>query len=167
MAKLTHEERLYRYVFSVATSKSKLERTLRSHNEVRIGHLLKLYFYPEAQLERVGWERSVYSSLHSVPVLRNNKYPDAAFLYGEIWEKPFAGKLEEQFDRRVAFLSRMLWAYSPPGIPLEQGVKGDCCRICEDYSRNLAESLSVLGSLSWGSVRRDLEILFKTSKYVK
>lgn len=167
MANLTHEERLFRFIYSMATAKSKLERTLESHNEVRIEHLLKLYFYPEAERDRDGWKRSVLNSLRSVPLLKNGKYPDEEFLYDEIWVKPFASRLEGELDRRVTFLTRVIHDYEAPSLPISPEIKKDFCRICERYSDWLAGWLSRSGRIFWVDVYHHLEDLLGTSKYVK
>jgi hypothetical protein len=167
MANLTHEERLFRFIYSMATAKSKLGKTLGSHNEVRIEHLLKLYFYPEAERDRDGWKRSVLSSLRSVPLLKNGKFPDEEFLYDEIWVKPFASKLEGELDRRVTFLTRIVHDYKAPSLPISPEIKQDFCRICEGYCSWLADWLSLSGRVSWLMVYQHLDRLLETSKYVK
>jgi hypothetical protein len=151
----------------MATAKSKLEGVLKSHNEVRIEHLLKLYFYPEAQRERDGWKHSVLNSLRSVPLLKNGRYPDEEFLYDEIWVKPFAGRLEGELDRRVAFLSRLIHDYEAPELPLSDEVREDFCRVCEGYCVWLSERLSQSGSVFWMDAYWRIEDLLKTSRYVK
>jgi hypothetical protein len=162
-----HEERLYRHIFSMAESKSRLEKSLKSHNEVRIEHLLKLYFYPENSRDRGVWKRSVYSSLNKVPLLKNNKYPEFQFLYETIWVDPYEGNLLREMDRRVLFLSRRVHSFQPPEFPLDEAVVRDCYGICERYSTWLAEALSKVGSQSWVVAYDVMEHFLKDSIYVK
>jgi hypothetical protein len=164
---LDHEERLFRFVYSIADSKSRLEKTLKSHNEVRMEHLLKLYFYPEVLRDRDGWKRSVYSSLNKVPLLKNNKYPDFQFLYEQVWVKPFEGKLLRELDRRVLFISRSLPDYESPQFPLGESVVANCYEICERYSSWLADTLSVVGRLFWIDIYEKIDSLMGDSVYVK
>jgi hypothetical protein len=164
---LNHEERLFRYIYSMADSRSRLEKTIKSHNEVRMEHLLKLYFYPEDQRDRDGWKRSVYNSLHSVPLLKNNKYPDFQFLFDKIWVEPFAGSLQREMGSRVRFISKSMHRYNAPVFPLDPLIIENCYEICESYSRELAESLSVVGGRSWLSIYTEVELHMKKSIYVK
>jgi hypothetical protein len=151
----------------MADSKSRLEKSLKSHNEVRIEHLLKLYFYPEAERERGGWERSVHSSLNKVPLLKNGRFPDFQFLHEQVWVVPFEGKLLREMDQRVLFMSRSIHAYMPPRFPLEPSVVGNCYGICEEYSAWLADTLSQIGFVTRREVGLKLVDFLKKSVYVK
>jgi hypothetical protein len=151
----------------MAASKSKLEKSLRSHNEVRIENLLKLYFYPEDKRDREGWKWSVFSSLRSVPLLRNNKYPDFEFIYEQVWIKPFEGRLTGELDRRVLFLSRSVRGFESPKFPLGIQVVENCYDVCRRYSNWLADKLSSIGSLSWVYAFEYIEFLMQSSMYIK
>jgi hypothetical protein len=151
----------------MATSKSKLEKSLKSRNEVRIEHLLKLYFYPEDKRDREGWKWSVYNSLRSVPLLKNGRYPDYQFLYEQIWVKPYEGRLDREMEQRVLFISRRMHAFRPPQFPLDVAVIKNCYDICEEYSRWLADWLSNAGEHSWVTAFSQIELVLKKSIYVK
>jgi hypothetical protein len=151
----------------MADSKSRLEKSIKARNEVRIEHLLKLYFYPEAEREREGWERSVYSSLNKVPLLKNGRRPDFQFLRNQLWTLPFEGKLRGEMDRRVFFISGLIQDYEPPEFPLADAVVDDCYGICREYSEWLADMLSLVGFLSLREVGLKVEDLLKKSIYVK
>jgi hypothetical protein len=100
-------------------------------------------------------------------MLKNGKYPDEGFLFGEIWVKPFEGKLEGELDRRVLFLSRVIHDYEAPVVPLGLEIKLDFCRVCERYSLFLADHLSRFGDLSWVTAYEQIELSLEHSKFIK
>jgi hypothetical protein len=151
----------------MADSKSRLEKSLKSHNEVRIEHLLKLYFYPEDQRDRDVWKHSVSNSLNKVPLLKNNRFPDFQFLYDKMWVEPFEGKLLGEMDQRVLLLSRRVHSFGAPKFPLGSAVVKDCYDICERYSSWLADKLSRVGNQSWIDIYEKVESLMADSVYVK
>jgi hypothetical protein len=118
---------------------------------VRIQHLIKLYFYPEAGYERNGWMRTVYNSVDYVPSLKGvSKRPlSMSFILNAIWGDDFADLLKDGLFFCHVLDSVLMKDYLPPHFPLESEWVDDCYNFCRGYHEWLAGKLAGRRFVVW------------------
>jgi len=135
--------------------------------DVRLEHLLKLYFYPEETRYHGVWMTSVFSSAREVKRFMRNKLPGYKFLFNALWliEDPL--DIKERLNMYVDTIARKMPALRAPRLPMDSVVADDCMRYMEAYHVWLCGRLSKFGYVIAVDVEHKLKELLSQSIYHK
>lgn len=141
------------WIFSVQRAIGFARNALRGDSwMVRLEHLYKLYFYPQAQYEHNNWMRSVWTSCWETWAVdkKKKRFLEEADIFHEIWEV----RMKPTVESRVTFAKNLLSVinsiskYSPPILPVDEDVIKDFCAFCELYHEWLAGDLHQKGNVT-------------------
>ena len=136
--------------------------------DVRIEHLLKLYFYPEGTQYRGVWMRSVFSATHEVLRLKRTKrHPNKHFIYEIIWLSMDPDVLPNRLSDDVGLIAEDNPLLQSPELPLDPSIVQDCMKYLYAYHEWLAEALSKKGYVTSSEVYDKLKELLSQSIYKK
>lgn len=153
-------------ITSMGSRKEALVQSLNSGSSVRLKHLLKLYFYPEAEYERNGWMRSVWTATDHID-WGKMKLPSFQLIFEEMWQKPFEGAIRKRVIRFVEGIAEEIQDYKSPRLPLSEEVLENCCFYLERYHGWLANEFSKNYDVLFSQVSAEISRLLQEPGYLK
>jgi len=145
-----------------------VEDKLNDKVDIRLEHLLKLYFYPEGTQYHGVWMRSVFSSTSRVwKFKRGNNFPGKDFIYRAIWLNSDPTDIRDRMGSDVEVISIGLPLLQAPEFPLDSVVVDDCMQYMQAYHDGLAGVLSKRGYVISPDVYGEVRALLVQSIYHK
>ena len=141
------------WIVSMAGRKAAVLDQLRNGCSVRVEHLLKLYFYPEAEYEQRGWMESVWKVLSEVGTIGSGRFPTFKEIMFDIWDIPYGKVIRKKLPGILRGIIASMSDYRPVRLPLSEAVISNCCEYLEKFHMWLAEELSADGIISFADVQ--------------
>jgi len=157
-------------IFSMARNKEFVRQGLRSGNQVRLEHWMKLYFYPQAEYERSKWMTSVYSSCsYTYPWDGKHFLKPHDILY-EVWGGDFSDTLTlpMYFAAQLSGVVSQVPEYSPPADrnhPFQDEWRLDFNKRFQEYHEWLATLLGNRGAITTDECSEELDRLLNGNTY--
>ena len=147
-------------IYSTERDRGYILTKLRDGWNVRLEHLLKLYFYPMAVNYHNSWIRSVWTSCGKIPSLDNKgkRYLTASEILQSIWYDKIFNTVSD-IHCFVSNLKKVVSAmsnYPSPAFPLRNGLIEDFQTFCASYHKWLAEELSKYGKITQEECSQEL-----------
>jgi hypothetical protein len=144
-------------ILSAADIRRELLRNVKQYNDMRLEHLLKLFYYRQATKEKAGWERSIaYAPMRVSRQKSNNKLPKAEDIYHEAWfvmQDVFSSSEKGLLEK----FSEELSDYAPP-----DHISQNSYKFCEEYHKWMSQYFSSNEMMSMAEARAEIsELLMK------
>ncbi len=140
-------------ILSSADIRREVLRDAKSYNNVRIEHLLKLFYYRQDERDKMGWIRTVTKSPFTIDRMKgNHKFPSAKDIYHELWlvKADIFSSIE-----KGAFLS----FEDITDYPVPSSTSSNSYKFCEDYHKWMSEYLSTNGVMVLSDVKSEIDSL--------
>ena len=145
-------DEICQWILSMGSRKAAVLDQVRAGRTIRVEHLLKLYFYPEAEYERNGWVESVWKVLPEIEGYHKNKLPPFKLLMEELWGIPYSGSMRGRLPNVIKKFANNMTDYKPIKLPLSDDLSSHCVLFLERFHGWLANELSTVGSVSMEDV---------------